>query len=78
MAVTDKKSKKAMESINSKLALVMKSGKYHFGYKQTLKALRLVSIWLLIISDNILIGFLISGKSKIGHYCQQYTLVAKK
>lgn len=42
MVATDKKSKKAMESINSRLALVMKSGKYSFGYKQTLKALRLV------------------------------------
>ena len=40
--VADKKSKKALESINSRLALVMKSGKYSFGYKQTLKALRLV------------------------------------
>lgn len=43
MAPSDKKSKKALESINSRLALVMKSGKYSFGYKQTLKALRLVS-----------------------------------
>ncbi|KAH7641774.1 ribosomal protein L30 [Dermatophagoides pteronyssinus] len=52
MAVTDKKSKKAMESINSRLALVMKSGKYHFGYKQTLKALRLGKAKLVIISNN--------------------------
>jgi len=29
-----------MESINSRLALVMKSGKYVLGYKQTLKTLR--------------------------------------
>jgi hypothetical protein len=32
--------KKAMESINSRLALVMKSGKYCLGYKSTLKTLR--------------------------------------
>jgi large subunit ribosomal protein L30e len=32
--------KKAMENINSRLALVMKSGKYTLGYKSTLKTLR--------------------------------------
>lgn len=35
-----KKSKKSQESINSRLALVMKSGKYTLGYKTTLKTLR--------------------------------------
>ena len=38
--VADKKTKKAQESINSRLALVMKSGKYTLGYKTTLKTLR--------------------------------------
>ena len=52
MAPADKKSKKTMESINSRLALVMKSGKYHFGYKQTLKSLRLGKAKLVIISNN--------------------------
>jgi hypothetical protein len=37
-----KQAKKAMESINSHLALVVKSGKYALGYKSTLKALRQV------------------------------------
>jgi ribosomal protein L30E len=32
--------KKAQESINSRLALVMKSGKYTLGYKTVLKSLR--------------------------------------
>lgn len=32
--------KKAQESINSRLALVMKNGKYTLGYKSTLKTLR--------------------------------------
>ena len=32
--------KKTAESINSRLALVMKSGKANLGYKQTIKALR--------------------------------------
>lgn len=35
--VTQKKQKKAIESINSRLALVMKSGKFCLGLKQTLK-----------------------------------------
>ncbi|CAG8738236.1 3266_t:CDS:2 [Gigaspora margarita] len=35
-----KKSKKSAESINSRLQLVMKSGKYTLGYKSTLKTLR--------------------------------------
>ena len=34
------KKKAGMESINSKLALVMKSGKALLGYKSTLKSLR--------------------------------------
>ena len=32
--------KKAIESINSRLQLVMKSGKAALGYKETLKTLR--------------------------------------
>ena len=35
-----KKKKAGMESINAKLALVMKSGKAVLGYKSTLKTLR--------------------------------------
>ncbi|CAG4985757.1 unnamed protein product [Parnassius apollo] len=38
--VAAKKQKKAIESIDSRLALAMKSGKYCLGYKQTLKTLR--------------------------------------
>ena len=33
-------SKKSLELINSRLQLVMKSGKYTLGYKQTLKMIR--------------------------------------
>jgi hypothetical protein len=40
MVAASKKSKKSQESINSRLALVMKSGKYTLGYKTTLKTLR--------------------------------------
>ncbi len=35
-----KKQKKSAENINARLALVMKSGKFCLGYKQTLKTLR--------------------------------------
>ncbi|XP_042903058.1 large ribosomal subunit protein eL30 [Parasteatoda tepidariorum] len=50
--VAQKKSKKALESINSRLALVMKSGKYVLGNKQTLKALRQGKAKLVIIANN--------------------------
>merc|ERR1712183_1201807 len=50
--VSTKKQKKAQESINSRLALVMKSGKYTLGYKSTLKSLRQGKAKLIIISSN--------------------------
>merc|ERR1712002_485078 len=50
--VAQKKSKKAIESINSRLALVMKSGKYVLGYRQTLKTLRQGKAKLVIIANN--------------------------
>ncbi|KAI0222294.1 60S ribosomal protein L30 [Lamellibrachia satsuma] len=50
--VAQKKSKKAIESINSRLGLVVKSGKYVLGYKQTLKTLRQGKAKLIIIANN--------------------------
>ncbi|KAH7118837.1 cytosolic large ribosomal subunit protein L30 [Dendryphion nanum] len=48
-----KKAKKnAADSINSRLALVMKSGKVTLGYKSTLKSLRNGKAKLVIISGN--------------------------
>ena len=47
-----KKQKKTVESINSRLALVMKSGKYHLGYKTTLETLRMGKAKLVIIANN--------------------------
>ena len=38
--VFDEMQKKTHESINNRLALVMKSGKYTLGYKTVLKSLR--------------------------------------
>ncbi|KAJ9056090.1 60S ribosomal protein L30 [Entomophthora muscae] len=50
--VNVKKTKKSSESINSRLALVVKSGKYHLGYKSTLKSIREGKSKLIIISAN--------------------------
>jgi len=50
--VAQKKTKKAIESINARLALVMKSGKYVLGYRQTLKTLRQGKAKLIIIANN--------------------------
>merc|ERR1712240_981129 len=52
MGGAQKKVKKSNESINSRLALVMKSGKYMLGYKQTLKTLRSGKSKLVIIANN--------------------------
>ncbi|XP_057845532.1 large ribosomal subunit protein eL30 [Cryptomeria japonica] len=51
MAIT-KKTKKTHENINSRLALVMKSGKYTLGYKTVLHSLRSSKGKLIIISNN--------------------------
>ncbi|XP_022751044.1 60S ribosomal protein L30-like [Durio zibethinus] len=50
--VAGKKTKKTHESINNRLALVMKSGKYTLGYKTVLKSLRTSKGKLIIISNN--------------------------
>ena len=47
-----KKAKKSNESINARLALVMKSEKYVLGYKQILKTLRKGTSKLVIIASN--------------------------
>ncbi|CAM9333852.1 unnamed protein product [Discosporangium mesarthrocarpum] len=47
-----KKSKKAIESMNSRLQLVMKSGKASLGYKSTLKMMRSSKAKMVLISSN--------------------------
>jgi len=47
-----KKQKKAQEGINSRLSLVMKSGKYTLGTNSVLKSLRSGKSKLVIISQN--------------------------
>ncbi|TYI76307.1 hypothetical protein E1A91_D06G067000v1 [Gossypium mustelinum] len=53
--VAAKKTKKTHESINTRLALVMKSGKYTLGYKTVLKSLRSSKGKLIIIANNCLL-----------------------
>jgi large subunit ribosomal protein L30e len=68
-------SKKATESINARLSLVMKSGKATLGYKQTLKALRGGEAQLVIICNNCpplrkseLEYFAMLSKAPVHHY----------
>ncbi|XP_037669737.1 60S ribosomal protein L30-like [Choloepus didactylus] len=44
--------KKLLESIKSNLQLIMKSGKYVLGYKQTLKTIRQGKAKLFILTNN--------------------------
>eukprot|EP00761_Pharyngomonas_kirbyi_P011135 gb/GECH01011160.1/.p1 GENE.gb/GECH01011160.1/~~gb/GECH01011160.1/.p1 ORF type:complete len:109 (+),score=12.49 gb/GECH01011160.1/:1-327(+) len=46
------KSKKGSDNINSRLALVMKSGKYVLGTRATFRAVRTGEVKLIIISNN--------------------------
>nr|XP_019609084.1 PREDICTED: 60S ribosomal protein L30-like [Rhinolophus sinicus] len=50
--VAAKKTKKSQESINSRLQLAMRSGKYALGYKQTLKMIRQGHAKLVILASN--------------------------
>ena len=52
MAPGGKKTKKAVESVNSKIQLVMKSGKASLGYKTTVRSLRLNKAKVVVISTN--------------------------
>lgn len=50
--MASKKSKASKENINSKLALVMKSGKYVLGYRQALKTLRSGQALMVLLASN--------------------------
>nr|XP_034354811.1 60S ribosomal protein L30-like [Arvicanthis niloticus] len=50
--VATKKTKKSLESINSRLQLLMKSGKYVLRYEQTLKIIRQGKARLVILANN--------------------------
>eukprot|EP00823_Brevimastigomonas_motovehiculus_P007119 TRINITY_DN6135_c0_g1_i1.p1 TRINITY_DN6135_c0_g1~~TRINITY_DN6135_c0_g1_i1.p1 ORF type:complete len:137 (+),score=22.87 TRINITY_DN6135_c0_g1_i1:53-412(+) len=75
VAKSSNKGKKAQESINSRLALVMKSGKAALGIKTTLKSLRKGKGWLVIIADNCppllksqIEYYAMLGKTGVHHY----------
>ncbi|KAJ3026994.1 UNVERIFIED_CONTAM: 60S ribosomal protein L30 [Siphonaria sp. JEL0065] len=51
--VQKKAKKNAGETVNSRLALVIKSGKYTLGYKSTLKSIRNGKAKLLLIAGNV-------------------------
>merc|ERR1712127_652069 len=74
MAIS-KKQKKAQEGINSRLNLVMKSGKYTLGYKTVLKSLRSGKSKLVIICNNCpplrkseIEYYAMLGKTGVHHY----------
>ena len=52
MTTAGKKGKKAVEGMNSKIQIVMKSGKAVLGYKTTLRSLRLNKAKIVLISSN--------------------------
>ena len=52
MAPAKKGSKKSQENINSRIQLVMKSGKAALGYKTCVKALRTGKAKFIVISSN--------------------------
>ena len=67
--------KKNQDNINSKLALVMKSGKFVLGFKQTLKCLRSGKAKYVIISANCpplrkseIEYYAVLGKTDVEHY----------
>uniref|UniRef100_A0A673V9E5 Large ribosomal subunit protein eL30 n=1 Tax=Suricata suricatta TaxID=37032 RepID=A0A673V9E5_SURSU len=74
--VAAKKTKKSLESINSRLQLVMKSGKYVLGYKQTLKMIRHGKAKLVILANNCP-ALRIQGIRKWKSEIEYYAMLAK-
>ncbi|XP_072561901.1 large ribosomal subunit protein eL30-like [Paramormyrops kingsleyae] len=79
--VPAKKTKKSLESINSRLQLVMKNGKYVLGYKQTLKMIRQGKAKLVILANNCLAlrkseieYYAMLAKTGVHHYSGDHTL----
>ena len=75
MAPVQKKTKKTIESINSRLQLVMKSGKASLGYRTTMKSLRSAKAKKVIIASNTpplrkseIEYYAMLGKCAVHHY----------
>merc|ERR1719482_1998943 len=69
------KKKSAKDNINSSLKLVMKSGKYSLGSKQTLRSLRSGKSKLVLISNNCpplkkseILYYAMLAKTPVHHY----------
>ncbi|XP_045716607.1 60S ribosomal protein L30-like [Phyllostomus hastatus] len=74
--VVTKKMKKLLEVINSRLYLVMKSGKHVLGYKQTQKMIRQGKAKLVIFANNCpalrkseVDYYAMLAKTGVHHYC---------
>ncbi|KAK8813474.1 hypothetical protein WA556_000052 [Blastocystis sp. ATCC 50177/Nand II] len=52
MSATSKSAKKSTDNINSKLQLVVRSGKFQLGFKSVLKTIRSGKAKLLLVADN--------------------------
>eukprot|EP00754_Rhynchopus_humris_P003762 Rhum_TRINITY_DN11957_c0_g1::Rhum_TRINITY_DN11957_c0_g1_i1::g.48464::m.48464/K02908/RP-L30e, RPL30; large subunit ribosomal protein L30e len=73
--MVSKKSKRSMENINSRLQLVVRSGKYSLGKKSALNHLRSSKAKLVIISNNcpaitrsMIEYYAMLSKSSVLHY----------
>ncbi|XP_054434609.1 60S ribosomal protein L30-like [Pteronotus mesoamericanus] len=78
--VVAKKTKKSLESINSRLQLVMKSAKYALGYKQAQKMIRQGKARLVILAHNCpasrkseTVCYATLAKTGVHHYCDNDT-----
>ena len=73
--MSGKQAKKTQEGVNSKLALVTKSGKYVLGMKSTIKTIREGKSKLILISNNCpplersrIEYYALLGKVQVIHY----------
>ncbi|KAL5720013.1 60S ribosomal protein L30 [Ranunculus cassubicifolius] len=74
--VAAKKTKKTRESINNRLALIMKSGKYTLGYKTVLDSLKNSKGKLIIISNNFGVHHFNGNNVDLGTACGKYFRVS--
>ena len=71
-----KNSKKATESNNSRLGLVMKSGKYVIGYKQTLKK-GSSKLAIIAVRKSEIEYYAMLAMTGVHHYSEAYISVPK-
>ena len=76
--------KKALEGVNARLTLVMKSGKYQLGIKETIRSMRTGKAQMVILSENTpplrrsQIEYLaMLGGVKVLHYAGSFVLISE-